>query len=120
MPRQRTIISEFGGQTKSPDDQILHANDDVERREDEESDEMVHRKGTTISHYRTRSKCAIPELEERRRKEGERNRNSHRKNENTCYKLDISLKMNDGEMIIKSGESEIKTKTAVGIGRFLT
>jgi hypothetical protein len=28
--------------------------------------------------------------------------------------------MNDDEMIIKSGESELKTKTATGIGRFLT
>jgi hypothetical protein len=28
--------------------------------------------------------------------------------------------MNDDEMIIKSGESELKTNTAVGIGRFLT
>jgi hypothetical protein len=39
---------------------------------------------------------------------------------NTCYKLGISLKMNDDEMIIKSGESELKTKIATGIGRFLT
>jgi hypothetical protein len=28
--------------------------------------------------------------------------------------------MNDDEMIITSGESEVKPKTAVGIGRFLT
>jgi hypothetical protein len=39
---------------------------------------------------------------------------------NTCYKLDVSLKMNDDEMTIKSGESELKTTTAVGIGCFLT
>jgi ribosomal protein L27 len=39
---------------------------------------------------------------------------------NTCYKLDISLKMNDDETIIMSGESEVKTKTVVGVGNFLT
>jgi hypothetical protein len=39
---------------------------------------------------------------------------------NTCYKLEIGLKMNDDEMVITSGESEVKTKTAVGISRFLT
>jgi hypothetical protein len=39
---------------------------------------------------------------------------------NTCYKLEVSLKMNDDDMIITSGESELKTKTATGIGRFLT
>jgi hypothetical protein len=31
----------------------------------------------------------------------------------------VSLKMNDNEMIITSGESKLKTKTATGIGRFL-
>jgi hypothetical protein len=39
---------------------------------------------------------------------------------NTCYKMEISLKMNDEEMNIMSGELVLKTKTAVGIGRFLT
>jgi hypothetical protein len=39
---------------------------------------------------------------------------------NTCYKLEISLKMNDDEKIITSGESELKTKIPTGIGRFLT
>jgi hypothetical protein len=39
---------------------------------------------------------------------------------NTCYKLEVGLKMNDDEMTITSGESELKTKTANGIGRFLT
>jgi hypothetical protein len=39
---------------------------------------------------------------------------------NTCCKLDIGLKMNDDEMIITSGESEVKTKTVFGIGRFPT
>jgi hypothetical protein len=44
----------------------------------------------------------------------------------TCHKLDIGLKLDENEdvMKIKSGESEVKTKTktktAVGIGRFLT
>jgi hypothetical protein len=52
----------------------LNIDDDIERRESEESDEMVCRKRTTISTYQKRSKCAIPKLEERRRKEGERNR----------------------------------------------
>jgi hypothetical protein len=37
---------------------------------------------------------------------------------NTCYNLEISLKMNDDEMIIKSGESDLKTKIATGIGAF--
>jgi hypothetical protein len=30
------------------------------------------------------------------------------------------LKIEDNEVILRNGESEIKTKTAVGIGRFLT
>jgi hypothetical protein len=40
----------------------------------------------------------------------------------TCYKLDIGLKLDENEdvMKIRSEESEVKTKTAVGIGRFLT
>jgi Txe/YoeB family toxin of Txe-Axe toxin-antitoxin module len=39
---------------------------------------------------------------------------------NTCYKLDIGLKMNGDEMTITNGESEVKAKTAIGIGHFLT
>jgi hypothetical protein len=37
---------------------------------------------------------------------------------NTCYTMEVSLTMNDDEMTITSGESELKTKTASGIGRF--
>jgi hypothetical protein len=37
-----------------------------------------------------------------------------------CVKLKIQLKLVDEEMIVKTEESEYKTRTAMGIGRFLT
>jgi hypothetical protein len=79
---------------------------------------MVHRKRKTISNHRGRPKCTIPKLEEGRREKG--TGSIIARTRNTCYKLDIGLKMNGDEMTISSGESEVETKTAVGIGRFLT
>jgi hypothetical protein len=38
----------------------------------------------------------------------------------TCKKMEVVMKMENNEMIVKKGASELKTKTAVGIGRFLT
>jgi hypothetical protein len=38
----------------------------------------------------------------------------------TCKKMNIGMKLIKGEMILKGQELEYKTKTAVGIGRFLT
>jgi hypothetical protein len=38
----------------------------------------------------------------------------------TCAKMEIGLKLDEDYMIVRSGELELKTKTAVGIGRFLT
>jgi hypothetical protein len=57
----------------------------------------------------------------RKKKEEERGTESIiARTRNTCYKMEVSLKMNDDEMTITSGESELKTRTAAGIGRFLT
>jgi hypothetical protein len=38
----------------------------------------------------------------------------------TCKKMKVKLKVIEDEMIVKTEESEFKTRTAVGIGRFLT
>jgi hypothetical protein len=38
----------------------------------------------------------------------------------TCKKMNIKMKIVDEEMIVGRGESEMKTKTAAGIGHFLT
>jgi hypothetical protein len=38
----------------------------------------------------------------------------------TCKQLKIGLKVNEDELIVKTEESEFKTRTAVGVGRFLT
>jgi hypothetical protein len=38
----------------------------------------------------------------------------------TCKELKIKLKLIDDEMLVETEESELTTKTAVGIGRFLT
>jgi hypothetical protein len=38
----------------------------------------------------------------------------------TCSKMNVTLKLTRDELILKTTESELKTKTAVGIGRFLT
>jgi hypothetical protein len=38
----------------------------------------------------------------------------------TCQKLGIKLKLIEEEMVVKTEESEFKTETPVGIGRFLT
>jgi hypothetical protein len=35
-------------------------------------------------------------------------------------KMKVNLKVIEDEMIVKTEESEYKTKTAVGVGRFLT
>jgi hypothetical protein len=42
------------------------------------------------------------------------------KTRKTCRKMDIQMKLNGEEMIIKTGESNFTIKIAVGIGRFLT
>jgi hypothetical protein len=57
----------------------------------------------------------------RKKKEEERGTGSIiARTRNTCYKMEVSLKMNDDEMTITSGESELKIKTATGIGCFMT
>jgi hypothetical protein len=37
-----------------------------------------------------------------------------------CRKLSVKLKLEDRQLVIKINESEMKTKLAAGIGRFLT
>jgi hypothetical protein len=58
-----------------------------------------------------------------RKEEGRREKGTRpiiARTRNTCYKLEIGMKMNNDEVIMTTGESTFKTKTAVGIGRFLT
>jgi hypothetical protein len=38
----------------------------------------------------------------------------------TCKKMELGLKLIDDEMVVRTGKSEFKIKTAVEIGRFLT
>lgn len=38
----------------------------------------------------------------------------------TCNKMEIEMKLNGEEMIMKIEKSEFQTKTVIGVGRFLT